>query len=193
MKYDLSLDHLVDTLGTWGHLPATEEVFDIFQNIQLSLEPKNVLEIGFHLGHSTTYQLELFKSAKITSISPKYGDGPVKNIADWTAEIRQKQYEKMKDKYGDRFNWIPKKSRDALEESRNCGPFDFAFIDGCHSFENTKIDLALCETLNIKNVVIDNLEKQDVYLAVKRSEWKMHSMVAYIDDDHANVMGFLSL
>ena len=164
MKYDLSLDHLVDTLGTWGHLPATEEVFDIFQNIQLSLEPKNVLEIGFHLGHSTTYQLELFKNAKITSISPKYGD---------------------------RFNWIPKKTRDALEESRNCGPFDFAFIDGCHSFENTKIDLALCETLNIKNVVIDNLEKQDVYLAVKRSEWKIHRMVAYIDDDHANVMGFL--
>lgn len=193
MIEERNLDHLVDTLGTWGHLPATEEVFNIFQNIQLSLEPKNVLEIGFHLGHSTTYLLELFKSANVTSISPKYGDGPVENIAAWIAETRQKQYDKMKDKYGDRFNWIPEKTKDAKEKVRDYGPFDFAFVDGCHFFEDTRIDLDLCEELNIKNVTIDNLEQQDVYLAVKYSKWKIHRMVAYIDDDHANVIGFLSL
>ena len=68
----MNLDHLVELEYGWGHLPPTKHIFDLFESVQEKLSPKNILEIGFHLGHSTTYLLEIFKQAKVTTVGPAY-------------------------------------------------------------------------------------------------------------------------
>jgi predicted O-methyltransferase YrrM len=66
----MNLDHLSFPDLGWGYMPATEEVFEAFRFVQSVYKPKSVLEIGFHIGHSTTYQLEIYSDARIVGVSP---------------------------------------------------------------------------------------------------------------------------
>ena len=66
----MNIEHLSFPDQGWGYMPATEEMFNVFRSCQERYHPKRVLEIGFHLGHSTTYQLEIYKDAELVSVSP---------------------------------------------------------------------------------------------------------------------------
>lgn len=205
----MNLDHLVELEYGWGHLPPTDIIFNAFDKCNNDWRPTNILEIGFHLGHSTTYLLEIFEQAKVTTVSPAYefhqnhvlerqrakikGEIP-EDLDKHTAETRREMALVMKEKYGDRFNWIPTQTSDAFDALEKYGPFDFALIDGQHSYENTTVDLNCCALFGIKHLLIDNIDQHPVLSAVNHSQWNMINMFPYVsDDENINVMGLLIL
>jgi len=158
--------------------------------MQRMYNPKNVLEIGFHLGHSTTWMLDEFTDAKVTTISPAF-EGTLEG-ACLIADTRQRQALVMKDLFGDRFTWIPKQTCDAFDALETYGPFDFALIDGQHTYEHTALDLNCCRHFGVKQLLIDNIDQWQVLNAVNHSRWNMIRMFPYAsDDDNINVMGLL--
>jgi len=183
-----SRDHLVHIDG-WGYVPDGLDVWHIMQE---RFAPKNVLEIGFHLGHSTTYQLEAYVDARITTLSPAF-EGTLDD-ACLIADTRQRQALVMKDLFGDRFDWIPKQTCDAFDALETYGPFDFAFIDGQHTYEHSSLDLNCCKHFGVKTLLMDNVDQYQVLQAVNHSKWTMIDMFPYVsDDDRINVMGLLVL
>lgn len=183
-----SREHLVHLENSWGYIP---DGLHVWNKMQRMYNPKNVLEIGFHLGHSTTWMLEEFLNAKVTSISPGFEhtlDG-----AKLLADTREQQSYAMKDVFGDRFTWIPKGTIDSYDELENYGPFDFALIDGQHTYEHTALDLNCCSHFGVKQLLIDNVDQHQVLSAVNHSRWNMIRMFPYISDDNINVLGLLVL
>lgn len=154
----MKLDHLKFPDIGWGYMPATDEVYRAFQYSQKRYRPKRVLEIGFHLGHSTTYQLEIYKDLeRMISVSPYEdrngrGDDRISPSWRWTAAI---QMAKM---YREKWRWIPGKAHQMEEEIRGVGNFDFALVDGGHSFEPAYFDMSLCIELGCRAFLIDNFE-----------------------------------
>ncbi|MEK9698885.1 MAG: hypothetical protein VW270_24125, partial [Candidatus Poseidoniales archaeon] len=75
-------------------MPPTDDVFRAFEWAQKLYKPKRVLEIGFHLGHSTTYQLEIYKDLeKMISCSPYEdrngkADDRINPAARWLAAMK---------------------------------------------------------------------------------------------------------
>lgn len=153
----MNLDHLSFPDVGWGYMPATDEVFRAFQFAQTHFTPTRVLEIGFHLGHSTTYQLEIYKNLKyMVSVSP-YEDrtGRAKDKID--PSERWKMAIKLSEMYKDRWRWIPGKAHQ-IEEEIGIREYDFALVDGGHSYEPAYFDMSLCIRLGIKAFLIDNFE-----------------------------------
>lgn len=134
--------------GTWGFLPPTDEVFEIFQYIQDTYKPTKVLEIGFNAGHSTTYQLETFPQALIHTIGPS---------------PRLGMHRVLKRKYGkDRFKWFKGRTQDVRKEIDQKG-YDFAFVDGSHLTEAVNIDLhVVCNQLKVPLILVDNTDGKAV-------------------------------
>ena len=202
----MNLDHLVELEYGWGHLPPTNHIFDFFELIQDRFEPTNILEIGFHLGHSTTYLLEIFEQAKVTTVSPGYetvtkdvlerqkkkikGEVP-EDLEKHTADTRAMMAKVMKEKYGDRFNWVSQKTILAYSDLEKSAPFDLALIDGAHTYHNTVIDLKCCLDFGVKQLMIDNIDQPDVLLAVKNSGWEISYIQPYSQGKDCNAIAFL--
>lgn len=152
----MRLDHLSFPEIGWGYMPPTEEIYRAFSFCQNLYNPKSVLEIGFHLGHSTTYQLEIFKNAKVTSVSP-YVDRTGRGRDRIDPTERWKMALKLHEIYGDRWMWIPGKTH-MIEEEISIYKYDFALVDGGHSYPPAFFDMNLCVKLGIKRFLIDNFE-----------------------------------
>ena len=145
----------------WGYMPATDEVLAAFHYAQEHYKPKHLLEIGFHLGHSTTYQLEIYKDLEdMVSVSP-YMDRNGKPHDRIPPEWRWQTAIDLHKRYKGKWRWIPGKAH-MVEEEIRINKFDFALIDGGHSYEPAKFDMDLCISMGIKAFLIDNFELKPV-------------------------------
>jgi predicted O-methyltransferase YrrM len=166
----MNLDHLQWPDKGWGYLPATEEVFTPLRQIQEEFNPQFVLEIGYLMGHSTTYMLEIFKGDLI-SISPEVDVGTAAiRKGDWVpTEDRISMYVKMKELYGERWEWL----RGTTEQLRSKlihhyhDQFDLCFVDGNHSYKNAYFDVETCSMLEVPIILVDNMNTIDVSKAVE--------------------------
>lgn len=163
----MNLDHLSFPDLGWGYMPATEEVFEAFRFVQSVYKPKSVLEIGFHIGHSTTYQLEIYSDARIVGVSPDNERiGKPGDIID--PQVRRDMAVTLREKYINRFTWLPGKTIDVKDRLIDEFVFDFALVDGNHAEPAALFDLEVCEELNIRNMLIDNWDQPQVKSAVNK-------------------------
>lgn len=162
----MNTDHLPFPDEGWGYLPPTDEVFRAFQFARQLYKPKHVLEIGFHLGHSTTYQLEIFKNSTLVSVSPFIDRTGVHRGDFVDPTLRWKMAIVMYKKYKGRWVWIPGKSHIVRQEidSYHDGkqPFDFALVDGGHTYEPASYDMQMCVDFGLKAFLLDNFELKPV-------------------------------
>ena len=76
----MNFDHLIWPTDGWGYMPR-KKMCSAFHYIHDNYNPKNVLEIGFCWGHSTTYQLEIYKDASMVCVGPIAEDNLSKECA----------------------------------------------------------------------------------------------------------------
>lgn len=150
----MKLDHLIWPWTGWGYMQPNESVFDIFRHIKKTVDPKTWLEIGFHLGHSTTYTLEL-TDAKVTGI----GITKCKNAN------RYEIGDNMKSIYGDRFEYFLGDPPN-LSELLKGRTFDVAFVDGDHSYKSCRDDILAVMKMKVPYILVDNCETRTVSYAV---------------------------
>ena len=164
----MKLDHLQFPDYAWGYMPATEEVFSMFNWCEKNYSPKSVLEIGFHIGHSTTYMLETFQSMRnLISISPLIElKGKPNDRID--PKLRSDTAKHMMDYYKGKFEWL-EGTTEKLYDKLHDYFFDFALVDGDHSEVKAMFDIKTCESLSIPYILIDNWERSDVRSAFEKS------------------------
>lgn len=162
----MNLNHLSFPDKGWGYMPPTQQVFDAFEFVQSVYAPKSVLEIGFHIGHSTTYQLEIYKDAKIVGVSPdnEVIGRPGDSI---DPQIRRDMVGILNEKYINRFTWIKGRTKENhVAEALDQYFFDFALVDGNHSESAATVDMVMVYDLNIPNLLVDNWDQRAVKNAV---------------------------
>lgn len=120
-----------------GWLPG-EEIPDLVAKFKNPIG----LEIGTDYGWTTEYLLSKIDGLKL------YGVDPYINYIDWNSNAlndRDYAYEtfmkKLSDYVGEKYQHIRKTSDDAAKEFED-EFFDFIFIDGIHTYEQVKLDLA---------------------------------------------------
>lgn len=150
----MKLDHLIWPKEGWGYMENHESVFNIFRNVRDIANPKTWLEIGFHLGHSTTYTLEIMPQVKVTGIG----------VTKCRNADRYQIGNNMISIYGNRFEYFlgdPPNIRELLKGRT----FDVAFVDGDHSYKSAVNDITACMEMKIPYILIDNCELGRVNLA----------------------------
>ena len=186
----MNLSHLPKEGGSdWGFIPPVDDVFDLFRECRRKWNPESVLEIGFLYGHSTTYLLELLTEGKVVSVSP----GEESSLSFDGARRRQEMYVTMKEKYADRWEWIPESTISSWTALDKHAPFDFALVDGSHEEKNVSIDLMTCKHFNINTVLIDNLEQTQVLSAIPAEDWRIILARPYVSDQNntLSIIGIL--
>ena len=127
--------------------PNTIEVKRMFHSLVGRYDPKNILEIGFLNGHSAVWFLEMFPNAKLTSVD---------NVIRGTDNAYEPIFRQVFLKYYPRFTFHYGDSSIIRDHYPQPGHFDFAFIDGDHTFEGALKDLDMCIDLKIPTVLLDN-------------------------------------
>lgn len=164
--FDIS--HLVPPRADgWGYLPNSQEIYNILHTIKDDLNPKQILEIGFNAGHSSTYLLDTYTDATVTAIGPSpKGDNE----------------KTLQQKYGNRFVFLLGRTDEvydqivALEAAGQTSPyalqphtFDFAFIDGHHNMPWVFWDVWFCtQHLHIPYILMDNTDQPQVREVAER-------------------------
>lgn len=129
----------------WGHLPPTEVIKIFFEVVNNICAPKKILEIGTCLGYSSTYMLQTFPESIVDSI----------DIRRQTCHgIEGIGY--VEKRYPDRFRFTQGDSKE-LDKYYKPDVFDFAFIDGDHSYSMAVNDIRKCKSLNIPIIALDNV------------------------------------
>ena len=160
----------------WGHLPMTDECFDIFEEVKKVVgDAKKILEIGFNIGASCSMQLDVFPNSEIHTYDPivwkwwvDMQRQPDRNIRDhfW----REGTYVDLATlSFGDRFHFYNHSSEHLLEDHVP-DFFDYAFIDGHHDYHYVKSDIYNCRQLRIPYLLMDNLNIPDVSRAINETE-----------------------
>lgn len=150
----MDISHIVppdEKKSGWGWMPTTPEVLQMFDRINTLCSPTNVLEIGFFVGHSTTYMLETF-DCKVTS----YG---------MCKQFRASR-DAMLTKYQDRLRIYYIQSFRIYGTHINKDSFDFALVDGSHHYEVATCDILQCIMLGIPWLLVDNTDHSDVQAAL---------------------------
>jgi len=142
----MNLDHLDWPTSGWGYLPPITDVFTAFTFVEEIAHPRNILEIGFHAGHSTSYMLEIFPNSHVTT----YGVS--------TVSLKAASY--MKEHYKDRIT-VHRIESQTIKLSDYDG-FDFALIDGNHTYDIALQDLELTKGWRVPYVLVDNCERESV-------------------------------
>jgi len=193
----MKLDHLSFPDIGWGYMPPTQQVFDAFTFVQEHYNPKSVLEIGFHIGHSTTYQLDIYKNARIVGVSPD--NERIGKPGDCTdPQIRRDMVGILNDLYINRFTWVPGRTKDVKDKLIDEYVFDFALVDGNHAEQAALYDMEVIYELAIPNLLIDNWDQKAVKSAVYKQD--KYELVKEFDYDQTfkgktqtNQMGLLTL
>ena len=152
----MNLDHLIWPTEGWGFMPAQDDVFAAFKHVKEHYNPKNIFEIGFCWGHSTTYQLEIFEGSNIVTTGPLEENNMKKETPD--SNMRQSCIDKMYEVYGDRFKHVAGKNWETQYHflDNYVGKFDYALIDGYHKEWAVEMDGMLCQDLGVPVVLVDN-------------------------------------
>ena len=151
---------------SWGHLDPTDEIFDFFASMSEYVEVKEILEFGTNSCFSSMMQLEVHPNATITTFDPTPWrvESGVKDKSYMTSlpvgEIRMPDVAKFY--YGDRFLFRKDKSTNIKSylkrfPDNGVGKYDYAFVDGDHSYEVARQDIQNCLDLDIEYIIVDNL------------------------------------
>jgi hypothetical protein len=165
----MKLEHLTWPTEGWGYMPNTDEARAGFEYIKNWIKPDRILEIGFHVGHSTSYMLELMPNVKVDTIGVS-GD-------DELFVMKKKARHAMIRKYGDRFQCKLRNSawvRQLFKEE-----YDVAFIDGNHSKDMAAMDIHNCIKMKIPILLIDNCEKIPVQQAIEEFDLDLIETFVY--------------
>jgi len=167
----------------WGHLPMTDAMFDFFEDVKNYTEVNRILEFGFNFGFSTSLQLTVHPNAKLVSYDPK--------IWRFRNAVYDKKHLMPISKklsapdlaysiYFDRFKWHKEKSSLARKRYGK-GTFDYAFVDGSHTFVDCHRDIKHCIEMGIRYIIVDNLNETGVNEAVEQhsSRLKELNMLEY--------------
>ncbi len=125
-----------------GAIKLMDSVF-IAEALQM-LRPKNILEIGSFIGFSTRWMLDKTEtwSAHVTAVDPNIPHRIFENPRSHLLTFCRKHKQRLKtiEAYLSRgYRWAPK----VPVITQPFGQFDFAFIDGDHSFLSTLRNVAL--------------------------------------------------
>lgn len=143
----MNLDHLIWAEDGWGYLQPSEQVFsNLSKAIEVS-NAKSILEIGFYVGHSTTYLANLAPDAEIFSCCPDHPRGRKYGtiISDLFPNVT--------------VNRVPSPDVFLLTMTKQ---FDLCFLDGNHTYAAALTDFMLCRELRIPYVLFDNTELTSV-------------------------------
>lgn len=158
-KYKHLFPHLdYDTNTGWGWLPPNDQVFDAFRHVKNYVDPKQILEIGYYRGHSTSYLADIFPESRIVSSCPKH--------EKW------KQSHRATQEFGKgRIEIIPVPSPAVIHYLPDChdkelGKFDFCFIDGSHMTYDVFSDIHVALRLEIPYIMFDNADQIGVQDAI---------------------------
>ena len=150
--------------------PNTDEVQLIFDYLKNNYDFKSILEIGFLKGHSAIWFLETFSACKVTSVD---------NVIRATEEevihrLVMKRYtsKRFKFHYGD---------SSVITEFYKPGNFDFAFIDGDHTFEGCLKDIDMCLHLQIPMLLLDNVETSRDHITKLKKDGVFQAISARFD------------
>lgn len=141
--------------ATEGHMTPTPEVINLWKDVKAKTDFKHIFEIGTNGGHSAAIIMTLFDDVKVTSID--IGDH------DYTAVAVRA----LKEKFGDRFNYIEMNTRLYYEGIKNGSilfpeGIDIINIDGDHSVQGALNDIMLARHLELKNIMIDDFSMYGV-------------------------------
>jgi predicted O-methyltransferase YrrM len=128
---------------TWleGHTQENTDQTEYLKN--LSIDKKNILEIGFNAGHSAETFLSSNNYSKITSIDEASHD-----YIDYG-------YSYLSRKFRNRLRLFKIDSAEILTAIGSGEIFDLIFIDGYHSYEYAKMDMLNCKNFsNDKTVLV---------------------------------------
>ena len=125
-----------------GHMVASDRTIEALKKVLQDTQAKRLFEIGFNAGHSSYMWLELNDSLYVNSV-----------------DICQHKYTignaiKLKDRYGDRFDFYKADSKDLKPEL--IAGFDTYFIDGDHSVKGISSDLVLCWKAGADYIIVDD-------------------------------------
>ncbi len=138
----------------WGGAIKTIDCVFIAQTLQ-TLRPKNILEIGSYIGFSTRWLLDKTKdwSPHVTSIDP--------NITHRIFENPREHFNAFCNQYKGRLKTIDAflcSSYPGFPDipviTEPIGEYDFAFIDGDHSFRSTVLNVALVARMMTQGGII---------------------------------------
>jgi len=138
-----------------GYMVPQTRLIQFWYGVQKLTNFKSIAEIGFNAGHSSNLLLTLFPNLKVHSYDIGLHDYTEPN-AVLTKEL-----------YGDRFNFT---KIDSLTMTVEDFPkdLDVVFVDGGHSVECAKNDLALCHQLKVPFIVLDDTDTDTVDSAFRK-------------------------
>lgn len=141
---------------------------EMFQEIFGLVKPKNILEIGTHMGHSSLIMLGLSEASIVSvDIGQEWCDR--NNL-----EVAQKVLDEV---FPNRFLSICGDSNDPDTIDRVkilSKKFDFIFIDGNHTYKYCKKDIDTAIELNIPYIAIDDYTTcKDMRDAAKDSDLEL--------------------
>jgi len=157
----------------WGYLPYNDpDLLEWFESVGYQNKIKTVFEIGTFAGYSATMFLEMFPFLeKITTIDP--------NLFSVKAGVA------LKEKYGDRVEFIPSSSGMYKERDQ----VDLVYIDGDHIHPKPMEDIDMAFEMKPRFIMMDNVELPDVRRAIKRFELmdlKYDPQYFYYTNTHKN-------
>ncbi len=164
---------LVGSVAYDGHKETKEctpKAYAAFDECYSLVRPKHILEIGTHAGGSALMALA-FTDAKVFSvdigvnwITPDY------SFSTWDRPsteggLKQVAYV-LTTHFPGRFSLLVGDStalgtRQIIKQRHAIDPFDFAFIDGDHSYDFVKSDIEFALSLGITNMILDDLNTID--------------------------------
>lgn len=136
-------------IASEGHMNPTDDVLSIWKSVKAKTNFKHIFEIGTNGGHSAAMILTLFDDVKVTSID--IGAHKYTQVA----------VDKLKEKFGDRFDYIERDTKlyykDLLTASISIPEgVDIINIDGDHSVEGASNDLLMAKHAGVKYVMLDD-------------------------------------
>ena len=151
----------IDAKKVEGHMRPGPEALEYWSKIKEISKFKSMMEIGFNAGHSSAFVLENFDDVKVHSYDIGWHDYTEPNA------------QKVKEKYGDRFNFTLKDSK-KIEPKEIQFKYDIVYIDGEHTFEGAFSDIQLFINSTMRWAVIDDLQIKSVAKAVTHPTHKKY-------------------
>jgi hypothetical protein len=135
-----------------GHMLVTKEVERFWRSVKKLTSFKNVMEIGFNAGHSSSFLLSLFPDVRVDSYD-----------ICWHSYTKPNSL-KVKDKFGNRFNFCQTDSKNINPEEIKEKSYDLIFVDGNHKADFVENDFQIAFKSQIPFMVVDDLHQKDVSL-----------------------------